>query len=268
MAWHSNLRQIADKLTYLRHHPLEEVRMVAEAIEDALCEALPSSFSRKRYPETEVYVSKFMTSGYLFTDKSCPDFMLYHDGVNLAQLREYADELSQRPNRETELPWYIDECGYVQFKFLLDFGSFRDIQRHRAVTQRMPLVTMHHGFEPWYIEQMPERLSLKVMSSLETLRCEVESLGLDISVEEMQYFTPMGYRLPNRLTGGLKALVYLAERRARKDVHPTLQIRAHQMAYELNDRFGSFGLTVHTDNDQGRFDISRGHQDIVRKDQG
>jgi len=38
LAWHSNLRQISDELMLLRHHPLEEVRGVAEAIESAVSE--------------------------------------------------------------------------------------------------------------------------------------------------------------------------------------------------------------------------------------
>lgn len=39
LSWTTNLRQAADHLMLLRHHPLEEVRQVALAIEDALKEA-------------------------------------------------------------------------------------------------------------------------------------------------------------------------------------------------------------------------------------
>jgi len=35
---------------------------------------------------------------------------------------------------------YVAEAGELQFEFLLDFGSFRDLQRHRAVVQRMPFL--------------------------------------------------------------------------------------------------------------------------------
>src|SRR3989344_853641 len=43
LAWHTNLRQAADKIALLRHHPLLEVRNTAEAIERALLLAFPNS---------------------------------------------------------------------------------------------------------------------------------------------------------------------------------------------------------------------------------
>ena len=44
LAWHTNLRQAADKVAIMRHHPLSEVRNTAEAIEKALQTAFPNSF--------------------------------------------------------------------------------------------------------------------------------------------------------------------------------------------------------------------------------
>lgn len=262
LAWHSNLRQIADKLLLLRFHPLREVRIVAHAIEEAVCEAFSSSFDEtRRYRETEVYNKYLMRNEYLFRDPECPEFEMANDSIDRNLLEEYREALQRRPNRETELPWFIEECGTLRFRFLLDYGSFRDIQRHRAVIQRMPLVTTQHGFEPWYFDQMNHALHKKVERFVTQIEDRIRKL--DVSPEVAQYYTPMGFRLPNRLAGGLHGLVYLAERRARSDVHPTLQIRAHQAAGELNERFGSYGLTVHTDPDMGRFDLKRGTQDIV-----
>jgi thymidylate synthase ThyX len=55
LAWTTNLRQAADKITLLRHHPLEEVKNTAIAIDQALKEAYPSSFGHKLYDDTENY---------------------------------------------------------------------------------------------------------------------------------------------------------------------------------------------------------------------
>ena len=71
--------------------------------------------------------------------------------------------------------------------------------------------------------------------------------------------------MPNRLTGDLHALTYLAELRATRFVHPTLRQRAFQIAQALETRFGLYGLTVHTDPDPDIFDVKRGKQDIVEK---
>ena len=89
--------------------------------------------------------------------------------------------------------------------------------------------------------------------------------GLEVSQEIAQYYIGMGYRLHNRLTGDLPALVYLVEIRATRFVHPTLQKRATEMAEILLKQFGSCGLILHLDEEPGRFDVRRGKHDIVEK---
>ncbi|MAF59568.1 MAG: FAD-dependent thymidylate synthase [Candidatus Pacebacteria bacterium] len=262
LAWISNLRQVADKLMLLRHHPLAEVRDIAKAIEEAASVACPNSFGHKRYDATEGYNAWWMRDGYLLSSllADLPPLSVNSDGVDRGLLWEYRSFLPARPQM-TELPRQIGECGLVRCEFPLDFGSFRDVQRHRAVLQRMPLVTDTHGFEPWYLNQMPESLRDKVQEFLRKYARTTSSF--DVSSEEKQYFVPMGYRLPNRLVGGLHALVYLVELRASSRVHPTLQIVAHGIAEELRQQFSDFNLVVHTDDEPGRFDVRRGNDDIV-----
>jgi thymidylate synthase ThyX len=259
LAWHSNIRQVGDHLMLLRHHPLQEVRVIAEALEAAVQQAYPNSFGQKYYEATEAYDFEIM-SGCYYADP-VPVFGLEHDGVNRLMLRRYEHLLQTRPEW-TELPRKIDECGSLTYQFLLDFGSFRDIQRHRAVIQQMPLVTMTHGFEPWYLEQMPAATAAVVLKMLQLGKHALRR----ITPQQSQYYIPMGYRLPNQISGGLHALTYLAERRARNDVHPTLQTRAHQIADDLRERFREFGMVVHTEDGPGRFSMKRGSQDIVMVD--
>ena len=75
----------------------------------------------------------------------------------------------------------------------------------------------------------------------------------------------MGYKVSNRLTGNIPALVYLTELRATRFVHPTLRKKAKMMADTLSKLFGKFGLVMHLDKEIDRFDIKRGEQDIVLK---
>ena len=260
LAWSTNLRQAADKVLILRHHPLAEVRDAADAIEKALIEAFPNSFGHKRYEGTEEYNEYCMNSDYYYHNKECPDFKLTSNSINTAQLPK--DTLLKRPAK-TELPKHLAEAGTLQFEFLLDFGSFRDVQRHRAVIQRMPLLTTELGFEEWYINELPKSLHEKARVFLKEQEKAIESLP--ITKEEKQYYIAMGYRTSNRMTGGLPALVYLAELRATRFVHPTLRKRAKQLADTLSDTFGSSGLIMHLDEEIDRFDIKRGEHDIVLK---
>jgi thymidylate synthase ThyX len=260
LAWHTNLRQAADKVALLRHHPLLEVRDTAEAIEHALQLAYPNSFGHKRYEETEKYNAFCMTEDYYYHNTTCPDFTVTNNSIQTNLLPKKI--LKARPAK-TELPKHLSEAGTMQFEFLLDFGSFRDIQRHRAVTQRMPLLTTELGFEEWYLSSLSDEVRNNAITLLAEQKEKINKLN--ISKEEKQYYTAMGYKTSNRLTGNLPALVYLAELRATRFVHPTLRKRAKQMADTLSELFGAAGLTMHLDPEIDRFDIKRGEHDIILK---
>lgn len=263
VAWHMNLRQFADELALLRHHPLEEVRIVSETVEEALQERFPESFGHKRYEKTEEYNKWWMQNEYYHTDTKAEEFKLVHNGINLELLKEYRDILKSRPAK-TELPPFIAECGSMEFSFLLDFGSYRDLQRHRAVAQRMPLVSSEHGFEPWYLDSLPEDLKNQATQFLSDQEDKIKGMNLDPNIE--QYYTAMGYKVPCKVIGDLKALVYLVELRNTRFVHPTLVKRALQMADSLEKELSDYSLKIYRDEESSRFDIKRGEHDIVAAD--
>lgn len=264
LAWHTNLRQAADHLALLRHHPLAEVRSVAEVVEDALMERFPSSFSKKRYAATEDYNAQWMEQYNYFDTplSSIEDKVVCNDSIDTELLRNYEDTLRGRP-AHTELPKFLAECGVMQFSFLLDFGSFRDIQRHRAVAQRMPLLTSKHGFGTWYLEQLPQDFAGVAKDRIAKLLSRIDALTL--APEIRQYYLPMGMLVACRVTGDLPALVYLVERRARLDVHATLRVVAQRMGNYLLDTYSKYGLTLHMEVEGDRFYYQRGGQDITEK---
>ncbi len=275
LAWHSNFRQAADHLMRLRHHPLAEVREVAETIETALKKAYPSSFGHPKFETTENFNKEWMKNAYYHTAEagsiSAADFRMSRNNIDRNMLTEYKKLLQER-KAKTELPKELGECGTMQFEFLLDFGSFRDVQRHRAVNQRMPLIVMDHGFEEWYLSELPTAFRAEAVEFIAAQKAKIEGLkkagagaAQTISKEELQYYIPMGFKLPNRITGPLHSLVYLAELRATRFVHTTLRKRAIQIANTLASEFKNEGLVIHLDSDPDRFDIKRGEHDIVQK---
>jgi thymidylate synthase ThyX len=260
LAWHTNLRQAADHIMQLRHHPLAEVKDLAEAMEEALVEAYGSSFGHKRYEGTETYNAQLMQNMY-FDHEPYTDVELLQNNIDKTQLAEYKEALQNRPDK-TELPKWLSECGTLQFGFMLDFGSFRDLQRHRAITQRMPLLTNKHSFANFYLESLPVEIRTNAEELLTSQSEKIEALKLDPETE--QYYHAMGYELPNRITGSLPALVYLVELRATRFVHPTLRVKAARIAELLRDNFAGDGLVLHMDKEPDRFDIKRGEHDIVQ----
>lgn len=262
LSWHAELRQLADHLLRLRNHPLEEVRTIAAAVREALDEKYPSSFKQKLYPATEEYTRNWMQNSYYFDSPDVGEVKLEWSGVDTALLHSYTPVL---PNRgiKTEPPKYMAEVGSVRFSFLLDFGSFRDLQRHRALIQRMPLLTDAHGFGEWYLEQMPEDLKQEAILFLARYSNGLDKLRLSPLMK--QYMVPMGFKVACRVTGDIPAFIWLVELRSKIDVHPTLRVIAQKIGKKLLEQFGSYGLTLHIDEGGDRFNYKRGTQDIVEK---
>jgi len=258
LAWHSNLRQISDRLLFLRHHPLLEVRNIADAIEKAVLIKYPNSFSTKRYDGTEGF-QEVIAKNYYYHDESVGDLVVDSENLDLEGLKAYSELLEARPIK-TELPVILNELGEIECSFKLDFGSFRDLQRHRALNQRMPLVTFDLGFNDFYIKSLPEDLQEKARVHLREVEDAVGGLGL--SREERQYFVPMGYDCAVSFRGTLPALVYMVELRATRFVHPTLRVKAEGIAEYLKEHIG---VKLWLDEEAGMFDVRRGEHDIEIK---
>lgn len=262
LAWRMNFRQFADELMLLRHHPLEEIRDIAEKTEKALRKMYASSFGHQRFPDTEEYNRHWMQEGYYYRNDQAEDFKLDFDLVDRKLLSGYREFLETRPMK-TDLPSAISECGMVGYEFLLDFGSFRDFQRHRAVAQRMPLLVRNHGFNQWYLHALPDDLRSKAEKFIGLQKDRIDSLATNEEIR--QYYTAMGFRVPCRFAGDLKALVYLVELRSTRFVHPTLVEQILKVIASLKELFGKDGLVLHLDGEPNRFDVRRGEQDIVMK---
>ncbi len=262
VAWRMNFRQFADEIMMLRHHPLDEVRDIAEKAEKALQKLYSSSFGHKRYSKTEKYNRYLMQKKYYLENTKAKDFELLFNKIDKKLLSQYKTILKQRPEK-TELPNTISECGIVGYEFLLDFGSFRDLQRHRAVAQRMPLLTTRHGFNEWYLKSLPVGLRKEAKKFLKQQVKLIKELKIDKF--KQQYYIPMGYQVPCRVVGDLKALTYLVELRSTRFVHPTLVRQMLQMVKSLEKLFTKDGLVLHIDREPNRFDIRRGEQDITCK---
>lgn len=265
LAWSGNLRQFADRVMQLRHHPLAEVREIADKLETALIAAYPNSFDKEktRFEKTEAYVAATMDHYYYHNPKT-PMLALVRDGIDREALLPYRHLLETRPLK-TELPKWLGAYGESAFAFTLDFGSFRDIQRHRAVAQRMPLLTPDIGFNSWYLEELTPTLRARAEALIEKQAAAITALTSDITLR--QYYLPMGYNISNYLAGDLPALVYLVELRATSLVHPTLAMRAAEMADILKETYGDLGLILHLDPNPGRFNVKRGEHDIVKKEE-
>lgn len=260
LAWHTNLRQAARKLALLRHHPDAIIQKLANTIQAQLKEKYPSSFSHKQYEEQEVYRTEMAKEYTYFNPETCPLDVTCRTSIQSKELAEYKDAVITRPIK-TELPLFMLDLGLVTFEFQLDFGSFRDLQRHRNGVCRMPLLTTRFGFHAWYLEQLPAHLRSQAEALIQEQTAAINALpGTDL---EKQYYVSLGYRVPCRITYGLPAALYTIELRAGKTVHPSLRHVSQDMAKTLKEKLPE--LVIHADMDQDDWDVRRGLQDITEK---
>ncbi len=254
VAWHIDLREAADQLRELRHHVLEEIRELANMVEQVLLEKYPSSFGHKRYPETETYIGE--CAGYSSPEHREHVVTIEHDGIDRGFLARLPKKLLAVPAK-TPLSRKARPAGVLRFSMTLDFASYRDIQRQRSVNQNMPLLTTILGFESWYMDELaPE---LKEQAGKLVANAPRGGSAVD------QYYLPMGFKLFFEATGDLSALHYIVQLRGQKTVHPTLASRTKKLGEMLQERFGERGIPFYFDSDPTGFSVKRGEQDIIKR---
>ncbi len=260
VGWHTNLRQAHDHLQQLEHFPLAEVRSLVGMARTILQKKYPSSFSHKKYFEQEAYLSKMGSDlTYFYFDINHFKATSRLDNVRLAR---YTSVLTERPQK-TELPAVIRNAGDIVFEFLLDFGSYRDLQRQRSVILPLPLLTTRHGFHDWYLYQLGLSSELHA-HALEVLAQQEKRIAdLPVSDEVRQYYIALGYKVACEMTANLPAAVYVAELRAGQTVHPTLRVVAQEMGNYLEETIP--GIKMYHDCSPDTWNIKRGKQDIVKK---
>jgi len=259
LSWHTNLRQAWDHLALLRHHPLVEVRGTAENILTKLREKYAHSFSHELYEEQEKYRAETIKKYSYFKLKNSPEFQL-NSTIKAEELAKYQEIIDNRPIK-TSLPLFLGDLGTISFNFQLDFGSFRDLQRHRSGLCRMPLLTTELGFNTWYLEQLPEDLKIEAKKLIDEQKTAIDKL--EAAPEIKQYYIALGFNVACQFTFHLPAAVYVIELRSNRTVHPTLRPVAHRMHQAVNELFPN--LKLHSDLSLDDWDVRRGTHDITTK---
>lgn len=261
VSWHTNLRQAADKLSWLVYHPEPDIRAMARQIAASLLARYPNSF-RERTPGSDVErYYEWVTKEHAYLDRSWEhaDDALVIDG-RVDPPATCNRILSDRP-RGAELPPFMSAYGQLTSSFLIDFGSFRDLQRHRNGVVRMPLLTTRHGFHCWYLDEMPEGMQESAKALISWQKEAIRAL--DASPEVAQHYVALGFVVVADVTQSLPAFIYRLELRTQKTVHPTLRQVTQCEAAWFRQVYP--GIALHVDMDPDDWDIRRGKQTITAR---
>lgn len=171
-------------------------------------------------------------------------------GVGLHELQEYCrtlpeEELSRildaasnfRENRRQKSPRAL-EHAFFTFEIVADFGSYRDLQRHRMLTQERQLITCDFGYfiPPEIVGTEMERQYREAMEEAKKI---YDQIAQDLP-EEAQYIVPMGYHMHWYFHVNLRALQWLCELRSSPAGHPNYRFIAQEFAKQVIRVFPAF----------------------------
>jgi len=161
----------------------------------------------------------------------------------LASLEEHCDKLggedvarilesacNARENRRHKPPRGLERASYT-FELKADFGVYRDLQRHRMLTQERQLLTCNYGY---YIPEeilgtsMEEKYCLAMDMAQKTYNTIVSEFP-----EEAQYVVPMAYNMRWYFDLNLRSLEWLCELRSSAAGHPNYRKIAQEMAKQV-----------------------------------
>ncbi len=290
LSWTTSLRASRDHLRRLKNHPLPEIGDGARQILAEMLKKYPHSFDSKEADDTEnpaqAYASKFAMRNHFVSsrdlvrqfDLQAGDLDLLKTGrmivkrnaIDIEDLRKNESDVLRARPAFAPLPWRLEAYGRYNFLFLLDFGSFRDLHRHRNGVCQIPLIDGHFGLNPWYTSQFKEHLPAAEAKRLEDdIAAQFAAIaglaknGVEVSSALNQYLYPMGTQVLIHASYSVPETVYIGELRSAKTVHPSLRPIAQNMLRVLEADFP--GCALYGDRDADSWSPRRGEQTIASK---
>jgi thymidylate synthase ThyX len=178
------------------------------------------------------------------SDKSLSDLREYCRNLPEEEINRILDAAcSSRENRRHKSPRALEHATFT-FEIVTDFGAYRDLHRHRILTQERQLLSCDYGF--WI---PPEVVGTPLEESYNTAMLQAKEAYDRISQEfpeEAQYVVPMAYNIRWYFNVNLRALQWMCELRSAAAGHPTYRYIAQEMASQIAvqcpqfDRFFKF----------------------------
>jgi thymidylate synthase ThyX len=166
-----------------------------------------------------------------------------HSDLNYTQVQKQVQTLSAAEKLEI-INAYIGERGsrfhrpgraleetYYTFDILADLGAYRDLHRHRIMTQERQRYTVRHGYivPP---ELAASGLATAYCQALEQTAQSTEIIAQDLPVAS-QYLVPFAYRTRWRIKLNLREAYHLIELRSARQGHPTYRQVAQSMYQQI-----------------------------------
>jgi thymidylate synthase ThyX len=168
---------------------------------------------------------------YRYSNKSYKKIMAQVKKMGRPEKEKIVDEFLKRMGKFDRPLRELEHINYT-FDILIDYGAFRDIQRHRICTQTNQELTTDYGYST------PEEIvEAGFKDQFDFCMKRAEEAYKQISKEfpkEAQYVLPLAYRKRTLFTWNLRELYHFISLRSRKEGHMSYRIIAQKIYEELN----------------------------------
>lgn len=175
--------------------------------------------------------------------KSVASMLLFHHGnCSLTDIRDHINKLPHeeierilesgahaRKNRRHKSPRALEHANFT-FEIVADFGIYRDLQRHRILTQERQNLTCDWGYYTPK-EIIGTSMEKKYRDAMDRAKVVFDKIRTDLP-EEAQYVVPMAYNIHWYFRINLRALQWLTELRSAPQGHPAYRYVAQALAAE------------------------------------
>lgn len=261
-----NARNLEYAITKLLSHQLEEMQDIGKELKEAALLVTPTLI---KYADANTYIKETGAALQNFSDSTLPKEeltahenqailatydkdaldrvvtpLLYkHSKLSYSKIAEKVKNLPQtekekifdetlskmgqfdRPPREFEHTYYT-------FDILIDYGAFRDVQRHRMCTQTNQEIAPEYGYA------MPDDIvAAGFQKEYETCAKKAAAAYQEIAKQfpvEAQYILPLAYRKRVLITWNLRELFHFIPLRSSKRGHISYRRIAWQIWDEIN----------------------------------
>lgn len=171
------------------------------------------------------------SSGLLELQKYCAEL----PEEELARILDAAS--SCRENRRHKSPRGLEHAEFT-FEILADFGVYRDLHRHRMLTQERQLLSCNYGF---YMppELVGTELEKDYVDAMEKAKKAYDTIAAELP-EEAQYVVPMAYNVHWYFHINLRGLQWLCELRSQAAGHTAYRLIAQEMAAQVSKALPAF----------------------------
>lgn len=200
---------------------------------------------------------------FAYSDKSYEDLLNYCQNLPEEELARILDAgCSARENRRQKSPRALEHANFT-FEIVADFGVYRDLHRHRLLTQERQFLSCDYGY---YVppEIMGTDLEEEYLQAMTQAKEAFDTISTELP-EEAQYCVPMAYNVRWYFQVNLRALQWICELRSAAAGHTNYRLIAQTMAKKVINAFPQFERFFRFVDFDG-YDLGRLDQEVRKEE--